>query len=114
MPDSLPVIQKAYTAYKEVVDINSKLPKNHRYSLGQSLEQSILTLMEHLIMAKNAPKPHKAGFLIKAGANQEAAMLKLRLYLELKLANETKVFQLQNVLEDIGRMSGGWRKSLGV
>ena len=70
--------------------------------------------MEHLIMAKNAPKPHKVGFLIKAGAAQEAAVLKLRLYLELKLANETKVFQLQSVLEDIGRMSGGWRKSLGA
>lgn len=65
-------------------------------------------------MAKNAPKPHKVGFLIKAGAAQEAAVLKLRLYLELKLANETKVFQLQSVLEDIGRMSGGWRKSLGA
>ena len=65
-------------------------------------------------MAKNAPRPHKASFLIKAGANQETAMLKLRLYLELKLANETKIFQLQSVLEDIGRMGGGWRKSLGA
>lgn len=114
MSDSLPVIQKAYTAYKQTADINAKLPKTHRYSLGASLEQSVLTLLEHLIMAKNAPKPHKAGFLIKAGACQEVATLKLRLFLELKLANETKVFQLQKTLEDIGRMSGGWRKSLGA
>lgn len=68
--------------------------------------------MEQLIMAKNAPKPLKAPYLIKALAQQETATLKLRLYLELKLGNETKIFQTQSVLKDIGRMSGGWLKSL--
>ncbi len=67
--------------------------------------------MEQLIMAKNAPKPHKAGYLIKALAQQEIATLKLRLYLEMKLANETKIFQAQATLQDIGRMAGGWLKS---
>jgi len=39
-------------------------------------------------------------------------MLKLRLCLELKLANETKIFQAQSALEEIGRMLGGWLKSV--
>jgi hypothetical protein len=98
--------------YKQVVDMNGKLDKVHCYSLGHSLEQSTLQLMEELIMAKNAPKPHKAGYLINAGVQQEVATLKLRLLLELKLANDTKVFQAQSNLRDIGRMIGGWRKSL--
>ena len=68
--------------------------------------------MEELIMAKNAPKPHKAGYLIKAVANQEIVMLKLRLYLELKIANETKIFQAQANIREVGRMTGGWLKSL--
>ena len=63
-------------------------------------------------MAKNAPRPLKAPYLIKALAQQEVATLKLRLYLELKLVNETKIFQAQSVLKDIGRMGGGWLKSL--
>ncbi|HSW37021.1 MAG TPA: four helix bundle protein [Candidatus Saccharimonadales bacterium] len=112
MSEALPVITQVYKLYKHIVDLNSKLPKAQRYSLGQSLEQSTLELMEQLIMAKNAPKPHKPGFLIKALAQQEIATLKLRLYLELKLANETKVFQAQAILKDIGRMAGGWLKSL--
>jgi len=65
-----------------------------------------------LVMAKNAPKPLKAPYLIKALAQQEVSTLKLRLYLELKLGNETKIFQAQSVLRDIGRMAGGWQKSL--
>ncbi|MEI9914313.1 MAG: four helix bundle protein [Candidatus Saccharibacteria bacterium] len=70
--------------------------------------------MEQLIMAKNAPKSLKAPYLIKALSQQEVATLKLRLYLELKLVNETKIFQAQSCLQDIGRMTGGWLKSLQI
>lgn len=90
------------------------MPKTHRYSLGQSLETGVLELMENLVMAKNAPKPHKATYLIRAITQQEVAMLKLRLYLEMKLANETKIFQAQSQLQEIGRMTGGWLKSLSA
>lgn len=89
------------------------MPKTHRHSLGQSLENNVLELMENLIKAKNAPKPHKATYLINAIAQQEIATLKLRLYLELKLVSETKIFQAQSELQEIGRMTGGWLKSLG-
>ena len=105
MSEVLPVINEVYKLYKLVVDLNEKLPKTQRYSLGQSLENSVLQIMELLIMAKNAPKSFKAPYLIKALAQQEVATLKLRLYLELKLANETRVFQAQSVLRDIGRMA---------
>jgi len=76
------------------------------------LENTILIMLENFIMAKNAPKPLKSSYLIKAGAQQETAIFKLRLILELKLANETKIFQTQAKLAEIGRMLGGWLKSL--
>ena len=63
-------------------------------------------------MAKSAPKPPKPTYLIKALAQSEVATLKLRLYLALKLINETKIFQAQAVLQDTGRMTGGWLKSM--
>lgn len=109
---SLPIINKTYEVYKTILQINDKLTKRWRYSLGQSLEDTVLDLMENLVMAKNAPKPMKAGYLIKAGTKLEVSRLKLRLYLELKLANETRVFQTQAQIEEVGRMLGGWLKSL--
>ena len=42
----------------------------------------------------------------------EVAVLKLRLLLEFRIANETKIFQTQGVLAEIGRMLGGWLKSV--
>jgi hypothetical protein len=110
--DSLPIIIKTYEIYKAVFDINNHLEKRQRYSLGQSLENTVLIMLENFIMAKNAPKPLKAAYLIKAGAQQETTVLKLRLLMELKLANQTKIFQTQAKLAEVGRMLGGWLKSL--
>jgi len=106
-----PVINKTYEAYKILVDINSKLNKRWAFSLGKSTENSLLGLLEQLIMAKNVPKLLKAAYLIKASAYWETATLKVRLLLELGLVNETRIFQLQGNLTEIGRMLGGWLKS---
>ena len=94
------------------MDVSNHLEKRWRYSLGQSLEKSVLDCLENLIMAKNAPKPIKPGYLIKAGAQLETITLKLRLFLEFNIANETKIFQIQAKIREIGRMLGGWIKSL--
>ena len=77
-----------------------------------SLENSVLDCMETLVMAKNAPKTLKAGYLIKASSKLEVSTLKLRLLLELRLVNSTKIFQLQTMFDEIGRMLGGWLKSV--
>ena len=80
--------------------------------MGISLENSILNLLEQLIMAKYAPKPMKNSYLIHANALLEITRLKCRLFLELKLINETKIFQMQKRIEEIGKMLGGWMKAI--
>src|SRR3990167_3761600 len=112
--DELPIINRAYEVYKSTTDINNHLEKKWRYSLGISLENSVLSLLQELIMAKNAPKLMKTSYLIKGGSHLEIATLKLRLFLELKIANETKIFQTQSKCAEIGRMLGGWMKSLNT
>jgi len=96
------------------VEITNHLEKRWRYSLGQSLEKTLLEFLENLVQAKNAPRPIKAGYLLKGSADLEIARLKLRLLLEFGLSNETQIFQVQGKLEEIGRMLGGWIKSLNT
>ncbi len=112
MSDELPILNRVYDVYKVLDNLNEKLPKHKRYSLGASTEQTTLSLLEHLLMAKHAPKAHKATCLIRAQAQLETLRFKLRLYLELKLANGTRLMQLQAQLQEIGRMLGGWLKSV--
>jgi hypothetical protein len=110
--DELPIINCVYEIFKITTDINNHLEKRWRYSLGQSLENSVLSLLQEIIMAKNAPKPLKATYLIKASGYLETSILKLRLFLELNIANETRIFQTQSKLAEAGRMLGGWLKSV--
>lgn len=98
--------------YKIAVDVRDHLPKRWRYTLGVSAENSILGLLDMSIMAKHAPTPLKAAYLFKAQSHTETARLKFRLMLEYDLANETKIFQIQAKLLEIGRMTGGWIRSL--
>lgn len=93
--------------------MNTKLEKAHRYSLGSETERASLELLELLLTASFAPKTHKAPYLLKAQAKLGVLRLRFRLYLELGLANETKVFQIQSDLQEAGRMLGGWLKSVG-
>jgi len=92
--------------------MNNQIEKRWRFTLGKSLEDGVLELLNELIMAKNAPKPLKASYLIRASAHLESSILKLRLCLELKITNETKIFQTQAKTAEAGRMLGGWLKSL--
>lgn len=94
------------------MELNNTLPKRWRYSFGFSTEKHITDFLRQIIMAKNAPKVVKARYLIEAESFLELLRLQLRMYLECKLVNETKIFQLQAKLEEIGRMLGGWMRSL--
>ena len=111
MSDELPIILTAYSLYKPIDDINEGLSKRRRYSLGASTEQTLLELLRQLIGAKHAPKSHKSLYLIRAQSELELLRFKLRLYIELGAANETRIMQLQAKVAEIGRMLGGWLKS---
>ena len=62
-------------------------------------------------MAQHAPKTHKGAYLLKYQAQLDILNLELRLYLKLKLANETKIFQLLSELQEVGHMLGGWLRA---
>jgi hypothetical protein len=108
----LPVINRSQELYEASLKITDKLPALRRQTLGRRLETSILELLELFIMAKHAPKAHKTAYLIKATSRVEIVQFQLRILLTQKLANETTLHQLQAKAAEIGRMLGGWRKSI--
>ena len=79
---------------------------------NESCQKSLDSLLQLFFMAQHAPKTHKGIYLLKAQAQLDILNLQLRLYLDLKLANETKIFQLLADLQEVGRMLGGWLKSV--
>lgn len=70
-----------------------------------------MSLLENLILSKNIAMPLRKTCLNKTQISLEILQIKLRLLLELKLVNETRIFQIQARLEEAGRMLGGWMKA---
>lgn len=110
--NELPVILRVQELYLSLSPICEKLSGLERQTLGRRVEDATLSVLEYLIMAKNAPKAHKTAYLLKVSAQLELLQFHLRILLERKLANETTMHQLQAKVSEISRMNGGWLKSV--
>lgn len=108
---TLSIIEKTYQIYKRLVVIDAGLPNVHKISVSNTSQRALDNLLQLFFMAQHAPKTQKGAYLLKAQSQLDVLNLQLRLYLDLKLANETKIFQLLADLQEVGRMLGGWLKA---
>jgi len=106
------VLQKSFILYTKVSDIISKLPKISRYGIGLAIEKNNLALLEWLAQAEYAEPVLKGRALLEANTKTEVLKLLLRALIEKKQLKETMYFTLSADLIEIGKMIGGWRKSL--
>ena len=86
-------------------------PKHEKYTLGQKIENTILETLE-LVLSANYASIYKKAILRKA--NNKIDLLK---YL-VRIAHETNSIKikgyllLEEVIINIGRMIGGWQRSV--
>jgi len=88
------------------------MPKKDKYALGEKLQKITLDFMELLITAGNKPKDEKHPFLELANTKLEILKITIRLTHEVKAIPTNKYHSLEERLQEIGRMLGGWIKSL--
>ena len=106
------VLQKTFILYTKISDIVSNLPKISRYGIGLTIEKHILSLLEAIAQAEQAEPVLKGRALLEANVKTEVLKLLLRALLEKGLLKETRYFAFSADLNEIGKMIGGWRKSL--
>lgn len=88
-----------------------KMPKKDKYSLGQKIEQTNLEMIELLIGA-GSNKDKKLLYLEKASIKLDLLKLLIRLAEEIKAIPTKKYLHLQEILQEIGKMLGGWIRSI--
>lgn len=98
--------------HKKLIELNTKVDKKYRHTIGETAVSTCLKTLELLIQAKHAPKAMKSTYLIEAAASSELLALQVRTMLELHLENETNLLKLQARLNEIRKQITGWRKSL--
>lgn len=99
--------------YESIHKIIRKFPKHEQYSLGEKLENAILSSIEISISANLATKYERERYLIKLGATIDLAKIISRCAFNLKFIgaeNYREYLSLQKELVTAGKMAGGWIK----
>jgi hypothetical protein len=104
----LPIIQKTYELIKWYVPILNRLPKEHKFTLGERMVGSLYDLLGGLILARYAPDKRT----ILTGLNTQLDILRYqsRLLLDFQLIQQDRYARATQLMTDIGKDLGGWTK----
>jgi len=104
--------KKSYDLYKEFYSCLKIFPKQDRYALGQKSETILMEILECLLTATGLPKAEKLPFLDKASGKLNILRIYMRLAKDIKAMDNKKYIFFQESVDEIGRMLGGWKKSI--
>jgi len=107
-PDSITL---TYDLLKWSIPTLETFPRSQRFVLGDRIENHILDVLELLIQANYSRD--KIDCLRKANLTIETLRFLWRLTLDLKYLNTRRYAFVSALLNDIGRLVGGWIKYAG-
>ena len=87
-------------------------PKAKRYTLGQKIDNLTLEILELSIAAGISLREKKLPHLEKAIVSLDLLKILLRLAKDIQCLDNKKYIQLEESLQEIGRMLGGWKRSI--
>ena len=106
------VLIKAKKAYALWFLISADIPKTYRYTLGAKVEGYFLELLENIFVSLYLSPEQKASRLIIAISKLDGVKFFLQIAWENKCVSHAKYTELSTLLDEIGRMLGGWKKGL--
>ena len=94
------------------LDRTATLPKSHRFTFGERVDSLTLDCLELVIEAIYSSPDKKAVPLRRANLNLEKLRVFWRLIHERRWISAQQLLFVAQKLDEIGRMIGGWLKSL--
>lgn len=109
--NELPIIQKTYDLIKWYVPILNRLPRDHKYILGERIITGLYDLLEALIIAKYAAE--KLEQLQSLNSKIDILRHQTRLLLDFELIKVQRYEYVTQLINDIGTNLGAWIKQQG-
>jgi hypothetical protein len=106
--NDLPIIQKTYDLIKWYVPILNRLPRDHRFTLGERTTNLLYDLLENLILARYAS--NKLPFLEPLNGKLDILRHQTRLMLDFQLMKVERYEYVGKLINGIGSDLGGWIK----
>lgn len=112
LSNEAPILKKTVDLYRELYQHLKTFPKKDQYMLGRRCEEYTLIFMESILLAVGIEKHKKLAVLEEANAKFDVLKVLFRMARELKILDNKKYLSLQEKAQEIGRMLGGWMRSL--
>jgi len=107
----IPIFKLSYDLYKTLHQYRKIIPKHDRFSIFAKCEQSLLDILELIILASSQSKKEKLPTLKQASLKLNVFRIFVRLLKDVKALDSKKYIILENMADQIGRMLGGWIRS---
>ncbi|MEA5616253.1 diversity-generating retroelement protein Avd [Cronbergia sp. UHCC 0137] len=103
-----PIIQKTYNLIKWYVPILNRLPRNHKFTLGDRMVNKLYDILEDLIAARFASE--KVAILKEINLKLDIIRYQTRLLYDFELIKIERYNYVSELLKEIGNDLGGWIK----
>ena len=108
----LPLLQCVKTVYILWYSYYQILPKVHRHSLGQKIDELFVEIIETISVATFLSKEEKIPWVRLAIRKADTVRLLLMVLWETKSIDDKKYIALSVKMDEIGKMLGGWSGQL--
>ena len=102
----LPIIQATMDLIQWFVPLLNRLPRDHRFVLGDRLVNGLYDLLEGLVAARYSTA--KLERLEPLNARLDLLRLQIRLLHSFQLIDERRYEHVARLVEEVGRQLGGW------
>lgn len=110
----IPILKKAYDLYRTFHTYRRVVPKAERFTLYERCENAILDMIEAILEAGYSRTAQKPIVLERASIKLNIVRFFVRLLKETRCIDVKKYTALQEMVDEIGRMLGGWIRSTGA
>lgn len=104
----VPIFKKTYDLYKEFYFCLKSFPKQDKYSLGEKCNLILIEILEYLLEVSSLDKLGRIACLEKISVKLNLFRVYIRLAKDIKVLESKKYILIQEMVDEIGRMLGGW------
>lgn len=110
----IPIFKKSYELYKIIYSYRLTIPKQDRHTLWLRCENISLDIVENILLATQTSKQEKIVVLNQVSLNLNFLRFFLRLSKDIKILDIKKYIVAEQIIDEMGRMLGGWIKSISL
>ncbi|MBN1955865.1 MAG: diversity-generating retroelement protein Avd [Anaerolineae bacterium] len=109
-----PIFTRTYDLLVWLIPQTTKFPREQRFVLGKAVQETGLRFQEALIEAALSGERNRQRALARADVDLAKLRFYLRLCHDLKLITLRQHRHVSEMVAEVGRLLGGWRKKEAV